>query len=96
VEGVKFHPLYVVKGTALEKAYAEKRLVLLERAEYAGRVGRFLEQLWPQTVIQRLTADCPPELLIAPAWLAGKSAVIREIEAWLRDQETCQGQKYSQ
>jgi radical SAM protein (TIGR01212 family) len=95
MEGVKFHPLYVVKGTPLEKEHAEKHLGIISRAEYAGRVGAFLEHLWPQTIIQRLTADCPPDLLIAPDWLGDKSAVIREIEAWLHGQQTRQGFKFS-
>jgi uncharacterized protein len=95
VDGVKIHPLYVVAGTALARDYSERRVAVLDRADYAQRVGRFLEQLCPETVIQRLTADCPAEALVAPDWLRDKPAVIREIEAWLEKGNTRQGEKYS-
>jgi radical SAM protein (TIGR01212 family) len=94
LEGVKLHPLYVVKGTALEKLYTQKQVALMSREEYVERAGSFLEYLWPETLIQRLSADCPPELLAGPAWLQAKSALIREIESWLQNQETWQGKKY--
>lgn len=94
IEGVKFHPLYVVAGTVLAEEYEQNLVTLLSRGEYVQRVGSFLEQLWPETVIQRLSADCPPEFLVAPTWLSEKSAVIAEIEAWLKNQDTRQGKKY--
>jgi len=95
VDGVKFHPLYVVKGTRLEAHYAAQQTGVLSQVAYVQRVGEFLERLWPETIIQRLTADCPLELLVAPDWLADKSGTIRAIEIWLENQGTHQGRRYS-
>jgi hypothetical protein len=92
VEGVKLHPLHIVAGTAL--ASSPEPTPLLSRAEYIERAGRFLEQLWPETLVQRLTADCRPDLLVAPAWLAEKTMVLQGIQAWLEQADTWQGKKY--
>lgn len=93
IEGVKFHPLYVVIGTALAMDYAMGRYAPLTRADYARRVTSFLERLPPAAVIQRLSADCPPDRLLAPAWLNDKREVVAEIEARLEAEDTWQGKR---
>lgn len=93
-EGVKLHPLYIVSGTALARDWEAGKYKPLPRGEYARRAARFLERLPANTVIQRLTADCPAEWLLAPEWLADKSAVIREIECCLEREDTCQGKLF--
>lgn len=94
LEGVKFHPLHVVKSTPLARDFAHGRYAPLSREAYAERVVRFLEQLWPETVIQRLTADCPDERLVAPKWLLDKNAVLREIQERMEKEDTWQGKCY--
>ncbi len=94
LEGVKLHPLHVVSGTSLENEYREGRYQPLSQAEYVRRVVRFLERLWPQTVIQRLTADCAGPLLVAPGWLSDKMKIIRLIQARLEEEDTWQGKYY--
>ncbi len=94
LEGVKLHPLYGVAGTPLAEMFRNGRFVPLTRGEYAGRVVRFLERLWPETVIQRLTADCPQDKLLAPAWLSDKNAVLAEIRTQLEREDTWQGKRF--
>jgi radical SAM protein (TIGR01212 family) len=94
VEGVKLHPLYIVKDTALALAQKENPIPLLTQSEYVERAGRFLEQLWPETIIQRLTADCPEDVLLAPLWLPQKTKVIQALENWLQEENTWQGKAY--
>lgn len=91
VEGVKLHPLYVVKSTALADIYAAGNFRPLSEEDYVRRVVGFLERLRPDTVIQRLTADCPAEWLLAPDWLRNKAEVIRAVEDMLQSQKTRQG-----
>jgi len=93
VEGVKLHPLYVATGTTLEGMYAHDEYQPLTEAEYIRRAVRFLERLSPETVIQRLTADCPPDWLVAPHWLLDKRGVIRGIEQRLEAEDTWQGKR---
>lgn len=94
LEGVKIHPLYVLKGTQLEEMFLRKKYSPLELEEYTALTAEFLEYLWPQTVIQRLTADCPAEFLTAPQWILDKSKVLKEIEQTLLKENTFQGRFY--
>ncbi|HOW42277.1 MAG TPA: TIGR01212 family radical SAM protein [Candidatus Omnitrophota bacterium] len=94
LDGVKIHPLHVIKGTALETLYRRGEFKPMTRDEYVDLAAKFLEYLWPQTVIQRLTADCPPDLLVAPLWLLEKQRVLSEIERHLAAQHTFQGRRF--
>ena len=91
LEGVKLHPLHVVTNTSLARDYYQGRYLPLERDEYVNRAIRFLERLRPETIIQRLTAECPEQMLVAPEWLRDKSAVLREIQDRLEREDTWQG-----
>ena len=94
LEGVKIHPLHVVKGTELEKWYNQGKYKPLEIAEYVDHLISFLERLSPDTVIQRLTADCPRELLAAPGWISDKSALLNALDKKLHEKDTFQGKLY--
>jgi len=91
IDGLKIHPLHVVKGTRLESMFKEGLYKLLKLDEYVNLATDFLEYLWPETVIQRITADCPPELLIAPLWLTEKNKVLKEIDNTLFKKDKFQG-----
>ena len=91
IEGVKLHPLYVVKGTELEKLYHAGKVRLLSRDEYAHAAVLFLEELWPQTVVQRLGADCPAHLLVAPSWIADKRGLQTAVAELFDRKDTYQG-----
>lgn len=91
LEGIKLHPLHAVKGTALAAAYEQKKWEPLSRDEYIERVIAFLERISPETVIQRLTADCPADHLVAPEWILKKSQVIQGIEKEMTARDTRQG-----
>jgi radical SAM protein (TIGR01212 family) len=80
IDGVKIHPLHVVKGTKLEEIFKEGKYKPLELYEYVDIVTEFLGYLPPTTVIQRLTADCPKEFLVAPLWILNKNAVLNLVE----------------
>ncbi len=94
LEGVKIHILHVVKGTELEKIYNQGEYTPLELREYVDILCDFLKILHSNIVIQRLTADCPPDKLIAPLWILDKRKVLREIESELEKRDTFQGKLY--
>jgi radical SAM protein (TIGR01212 family) len=96
LEGVKFHPLHVVKGTALEQVYGRGEYRPMTRDEYAVRVVHFLAQIPSDVVVERLTADCPAPWLAAPAWMADKAAVVQAIEELLKKLDTRQGSAYTE
>lgn len=91
INGIKFHPLYVLSGTPLEKLFRENRFTPLGREEYAQKVVEALRRLHPEVAIQRLTADASFPRLIAPEWVSDKRTVINEIENLLDRLDARQG-----
>ena len=83
--GVKIHSIYVMEGTLLAKMYREKRYTPPTLEDYSRICARFLANLPMDTVIHRITGDCPRTMLVAPDWNADKNeiidSVIRELTA---------------
>jgi radical SAM superfamily enzyme len=70
----------VVKGTELEALFLKGGYQPMELEEYVDLATEFLEYLSANTVIQRISADCPKEWLVAPLWISDKHRVLRRIE----------------
>jgi hypothetical protein len=96
LDSVKLHPLHVIKDTKLDKMLKEGTYKPLKLSEYVETISEFLEYLWPKTVIQRLTADCPKELLVAPDWILDKRKVIEGIENNLEASNRFQGKLFKE
>ena len=94
LDGIKIHPLHAIKDTKLEELIKSGRYKLLELNEYVDLVTEFLEYLWPNTIIQRISADCPQALLIGPSWILQKSRVLEDIENILLEKAKFQGRLY--
>ena len=92
-DGLKLHPLQVLRGTELEKSYRSGDFETLGLEQYVGLACDALELLPPETTIQRLTAEAPPELLLAPDWCADKRAVLAAVDAELGRRGTRQGSR---
>lgn len=95
IDGVKIHPLHVIKSTALERIYLEERFRLLTLEEYVDLVVDFIERLPRKTVIQRITGEAPEDLLISPEWCSHreKNRVIQMIRRRFEEKDTYQGLK---
>ncbi len=93
LDGVKIHALYVIKGTKMEELYEKGSYKPMELNEYVELVTEFLEYLSPATIIQRITSDCPKELLAAPSWILEKNKVLTEIERRLSEGNRFQGRQ---
>lgn len=76
IDAIKIHPLHVVKGVALERLYNEGACSPLSLDEYSRLLKRFLEHLSPDIVVQRLSAYCPKDILVAPEWVSEKRQVL--------------------
>jgi radical SAM protein (TIGR01212 family) len=96
LQGVKLHPLQVIVNTKLAEMYARQEFEALDRSTYIEWLVDVLELLPPEVVIQRLTADAPRELLIAPDWCRNKLAVLRAIDRELLERDTWQGEHYTE
>ncbi|MEN3046750.1 MAG: TIGR01212 family radical SAM protein [Candidatus Hydrothermales bacterium] len=91
INGVKIHPLHVVKYTELEREFIEGRYRPLELEEYVNIVCDFIERLDKNILIARLTGEAPEDLLIAPLWCKNKLKLINDIEKELERRDSYQG-----
>lgn len=94
LEGIKIHPLHIIKGTRLEELFRQGLYSPLEVDAYLDLLSGFLECLWSGTVIQRLSADCPQDLLVAPRWILDKDMVLQKIEEKLEAENIFQGRLF--
>ena len=75
-DGVKFHLLHVLKGTALAEDYRNGKFTCMSMEEY-GRVLKACVDILPEeTVLHRITGDGAKKDLIAPMWSADKKHVL--------------------
>lgn len=79
IDGIKIHPLHIIKGTALEKMYLEGLYTPLFLDDYADILSEFIGCLWRDTVIHRLSASCPKDMLAAPGWLEQANSIGRAV-----------------
>ena len=82
--GVKIHSVYVAKGTALAKMYERGEYTPIDMELYAKRAAFVLYSIPKDTVVHRITGDCPRELLLAPDWNKDKNKVIEKINEELK------------
>jgi radical SAM protein (TIGR01212 family) len=85
VDGLKLHPLHVVKGTQLANEWRHGRYQPLTLAQYINIATELIEQTPPQVVFHRVTATASPNILLAPKWCAKKWLVINSITKALHD-----------
>ncbi len=83
-DGLKLHPLHVVKGTALANQWRRGAYAPLPFDEYVALAADVVEHTPPGIVFHRLTGTASPAILLAPAWCAKKWQVLNAIEQELR------------
>lgn len=86
-DGVKFHMLYVLRGTRLEEEYEKGVFKCLELEEYAEILKKCINILPPDTVVHRITGDGAKKDLIAPLWSADKKRVLNFLNKYLGKME---------
>ncbi len=82
-DGVKFHLLHVLRGTALEVAYQRGEFSCLELEEYASILTRCIQVLPPDVVVHRITGDGAKRELVAPLWSGDKKRVMNYLKGYL-------------
>lgn len=94
IRSVKFHQLQIVKGTRMEKEYAEcpedfERFAL---EEYLDFFVDMLELLRPDLFIERFVGEVPPRFVNETPWgLIRNVELLRLLEKRLEDRATWQG-----
>lgn len=90
-EGLKLHPLHVVRGTRLARDWRSDRYRPWSMEDYVTTAADMIETTPAEVVFHRLTATARVPLLLAPQWCAGKWRVLNAIEAELVRRGTRQG-----
>jgi radical SAM protein (TIGR01212 family) len=93
LDGVKIHSMYIVRDTKLEQMYKKGEYEALTFEQYVSIASDFLELLPPDMVIQRLTGDCPRDILVAPKWTLDKQRVLTRITEELKRRNSWQGSR---
>ncbi len=91
VEGLKLHPLHVVKGTLLAKQWRRGEYRPLRFADYLAIAADLIERTPPEVVFHRVTGTASRDILLAPDWCSKKWAVLNGIENELRRRGSGQG-----
>ena len=96
LDNVKFHQLQIIKGTAMEREYIEKRddFHHFNLESYISFIVSLLENLNPSISIERFAGEVPPRYIESRNWgLIRYDEVARRIEQELAKRETWQGRK---
>jgi radical SAM protein (TIGR01212 family) len=76
VEGLKLHPLHVVKGTRLAHAWRRGEYAPWSEKHYVQVAGELVRHTPPEVIFHRLTGTASAGLLLAPAWCGAKWRVL--------------------
>jgi len=91
VEGLKIHPLHIVRGSRLAHDFRAGLCDPLSLPSYVGTVVDLIERTPRHVLFHRLTGTAKAALLLAPEWCSGKWRVLNAITAELARRGTCQG-----
>jgi len=84
IDSVKYHPLYVVKRTALANEFARGEFTPISEEEYIDTLVKAIRMKPEQVSVQRITAGIDDDSLIAPEWCRDRNAQVRHINAALK------------
>ncbi|SDY12945.1 hypothetical protein SAMN05421644_1326 [Allochromatium warmingii] len=93
VEGLKIHPLHVVRQTRLALDWRRGTYTPLELDAYVHLCADLVERTPASVIYHRLTGTASRDILLAPDWCSRKWAVLNAIEAELFQRGTRQGDR---
>lgn len=79
VDGIKIHPLHVVRGTQLARDWKRGDYVPISFEDYVKTVVGMIKMLPTEVVVHRLTGTASAEILLAPDWCEKKWRVLNAI-----------------
>ena len=94
IRSVKFHQLQIVKGTRMEKEYAEcpQDFERFSLEEYLDFFVDMLERLRPDLFIERFVGEVPPRFVNETPWgLIRNVELLRLLEKRLQERDSWQG-----
>jgi len=96
VDGLKLHPLHVVKHTRLAIEWKRGEYAPLSEADYVRIAADLIERTPWKVVFHRLTGTASPDILLAPAWCSKKWDLLNGIANELARRDSHQGARAGQ
>jgi hypothetical protein len=94
IQGVKFHPLSITKGSKYGRKWPDIPFPILEEDQYINLIVIMLEHLNPDIVVQRLLGGGRPEVHLAPEWVMQSSRVIQRVRKKMSKEGLYQGRLF--
>ncbi len=89
-QGLKLHPLHVVKGTQLANQWRRGEYTAILFDDYIDVATKMIQHTPSEIIFHRLTATAQPDLLLAPDWCSKKWRVLNAIHDRLLTQHSRQ------
>jgi len=86
VDGLKFHPLHVVKGTQLANEWRRGEYQPLTMEQYVLDVVELINRTPDEVIFHRLTGTASSNVLLTPQWCEKKWQVLNRITTMLAKQ----------
>ena len=84
IDSVKYHPLYVVKKTALANDFTKGSFIPISEEDYIDVLVKSLQIKPKNTHVQRVTAGINNDSLLGPSWCRDKNTQIKNINSALK------------
>jgi hypothetical protein len=91
-DGLKLHPLHVVKNTALAAEWRRGEYQPLAVADYIRIAADLIARTPPDIVYHRVTGTASKDILLAPSWCSQKWNILNGIELELKRRNHRQGE----
>ena len=95
VEGLKLHPLHVVKGTQLARQWKHDEYQPMEMQNYIDSAVNLIELTPEEVIYHRITGTAQHNILLAPYWCTKKWAVLNGIEDEFKKRNSYQGKAFN-
>lgn len=95
VDGIKLHPLHIVEGSTMAKAWRANRLETIELAQYAKTAVELIQHTPADVIFHRVSAHARKPTLLAPDWSADRWSGIQAVLDGLKESGV-QGSKTNQ
>lgn len=98
LHSVKFHQLQIVKGTAMEREYAEhpERFEQFSLDEYLDFMTDMLERIRPDLYIERVAGEVPPRFVGESRWgMVRNFQILHMLDERMEKRDARQGRLYS-
>lgn len=85
VDGIKLHPLHIVTGSIMAKAWQAGRVNGITLEEYTVTAGEMIRHTPPDVVYHRISASARRPTLLAPLWCENRWTGMVEIDKYLNE-----------